>query len=99
MILAPFDVRFYSQADAASILPQCRGSTISLVSNRTWQCKYLARETAPRSHSVTYYEKSGECIEHTRALAQVARWAWDVHHKERGLEPCPFDLGALLGCA
>lgn len=98
-ILAPFEARFYTQAEAASILPQCKGSTISLVNNRTWQCKYLAREKPPRSHSVTYYEKPGECMEHARALAQVARWSWNVHHEELGLEPCPFDLDAMLGSA
>lgn len=90
---------FYSQAEAAAMLPQCKGSTISLVNNRTWQCKSLARAHPPRSHSITYYERPGECTEHAKALARVAQWSWNIHHHELGLEACPFDLEAVIGSA
>lgn len=73
-----------------------KGSTISLVAHRSWQVKYSERTKRPLSHTITYYEAEGQCVEHCKSLAQCVRWSWNIYHEEMGGEGCPWDLEAIL---
>ena len=94
-IVAKFNEKHYSQAEASAWLPKVKGVSISPVNNRTWQVKYLTREVTPKSHTRIYHEPEGSHKEHCKALVACLTWAWTIHHQEKGGEPCPYDFGEL----
>lgn len=87
----------FSQEQAAAMLPQAKGTTISPVNGRQWQVKYKARPRRPYSHSVTYDPEGPAGLDnHRKALLECLEWVWQVH-VECGGAACPNDLRQLVG--
>lgn len=77
-------------SEARHFLPAAAGCTLSLHKGVSWQAKYLAKPTPPRSYTETWRVDEGG-LTRRDALLRALTWAW-YWHKEVTGEESPWTL-------
>ena len=92
-MLRPSGGDFWDREEAATLIPQCKGCSISIYGGSAWMLVYRCRVT-PGNRSRTCSWGGGTEKTHRDALVEVLHWAWSVH-AECVEEFCPFDIESL----
>ncbi len=84
-------VGLWTREQAAEKLPQVKGCSISVHTDRRWQVRYDLRYKKPKSFS-RCWSLDGEPSHHDVLLMCLA-WVWEVHRQENPKAPrCPWKL-------